>query len=126
MKKIPTTILFAAIFLLLLSKSSFAQGNLQFNQVILFDIAASGTQAITVPAGKVWKIESVSMGSTSSNADIFLRNASAIAIAHFSGPATANTAIYPYWLPTSFTGSFVNNHPSFRCSISIIEFNVVP
>src|SRR5687768_11527759 len=33
-----------------------AQGNLQFNQIILYDLAGSAIQNITVPPGKVWKI----------------------------------------------------------------------
>jgi hypothetical protein len=103
-----------------------AQGNLQFNQVILFDIAISGSQVINVPAGKVWKIESVGMGSSGSAPDIFLRNSAAQNICHFAAPGSTVAASLPYWLPASFTGSFLNNNPSFRCSISILEFNVVP
>ena len=33
-----------------------AQGNLQFNQVLLVDVTLAGN-AVTVPAGKVWKVE---------------------------------------------------------------------
>lgn len=37
----------------------FAQGNLQFNQVIRPSVSGLGTtQSFVVPAGKVWKIES--------------------------------------------------------------------
>ena len=120
-------ILFSAIFFCLcFSKTSFSQGNLQFNQVILYDIAISGTQVITVPAGKVWKIESTSMGSIGSAADIFLRNSTATNIGHFSASTSVASAVYPFWLPAAFAGSFVNNNTSFRCCISIIEFNIVP
>ena len=121
--------LFSSLFLFVMlcfSKTSIAQGNLQFNQVILYDLAISGTQAINVPAGKVWKIESTSMGSTGTAADIFLKNSAAANIGHFSAASAAASAVYPFWLPAAFTGSFVNNNPSFRCCISIIEFNVVP
>jgi hypothetical protein len=103
-----------------------AQGNLQFNQVIFYDIAISGTQNITVPAGKVWKIESVSMGSSGSAPSIFLRNSSVQNIAFFSAPYNSVTASFPFWLPTGFTGSFANNSPSYRCCVSILEFNIIP
>ncbi len=47
--------LLAGLFGLFSSVGLFAQGNLQFNQVLVIN-AQSGTQ--TVPAGKVWKITS--------------------------------------------------------------------
>jgi hypothetical protein len=125
MKKNHILFLFVALFVFGVSKTSLAQGNLQFNQVILLDIAGAGTQAVSVPAGKVWKIESVSMGSSGSTPSVFLRNSGLVNIAHFSTSSSVS-ATYPFWLPSGFTGSFLNNYPSTRCTISIIEFNVVP
>jgi hypothetical protein len=53
MKKIIT------ITILLFSMASYAQGNLQFNRVRTFTGNASGYIVLdTVPAGKIWKIES--------------------------------------------------------------------
>lgn len=124
MKKILTPFLFAAILIFGFSKSSSAQGNLQFNQVILLDIPFNSVQNISVPAGKVWKIESAGSGSSSSNG-VYLRNASATAIAYFA-TANVSSSPYPYWLPSGFIGSFQNIHPSLRMTVSIIEFNVVP
>lgn len=49
--------LFAALFFV---SQSFAQGNLQFNQVIKIS-----NTAMTVPAGKVWKIESYQQSNVS-------------------------------------------------------------
>ena len=53
--------------LLAISATSFAQGNLQFNQVITdaqtFSLGTGGTantSLLTVPADKVWKVESIS------------------------------------------------------------------
>lgn len=118
-------IFFSIIALLLLATVVKAQGNLQFNQVILLDIATAATQAITVPANKVWKIESVGTG-TSSNPNVELRNSSAVSIAHFASmTGTGATASYPFWLPAGFSGSFINFNSARSC-ISIIEFNVVP
>ena len=64
------TFLFIAI-----SAASFAQGNLQFNQVLNFDYSSgfvSGygneiLETITVPIGKVWKITAASSHGTSYN-----------------------------------------------------------
>ncbi len=123
-KNILAPVLLVALFIIGFSRSSFAQGNLQFNQVILLDIPANSVQNIAVPAGKVWKIESTGSGSSSANG-VYLRNASAVAIAYL-GPMSVSTSVYPYWLPSGFNGSFQNFHPSLRMSVSIIEFNVVP
>lgn len=126
MKKNHILLFFAAVFVLGFSKASFAQGNLQFSQVIILDIGFSGIEAITIPAGKVWKIESVSMGSSGSSPSVYLRNSSGANIAYFSSSGSTNTATLPYWLPSGFVGSLINNYSAFRASISIIEFNVVP
>ena len=50
---------------LLLSINLFSQGILQFNQVLILDATVAGN-AVTIPAGKVWKIESVAMTSNNS------------------------------------------------------------
>lgn len=67
MKKV---ILSLACLLLMAVTGSFAQGNLQFNQAIKLDIVGApivgsgsnyvqiANQMVTIPAGKVWKIES--------------------------------------------------------------------
>jgi hypothetical protein len=123
MKKIITA--FAIIFCVaFFAQESKAQGNLQFNQIIFYDIVFNGTQNFTVPAGKVWKIESVGTGSTSST-PLYLRNAGGVAIAHFNSSGYSS-ASFPYWLPPGFAGTFANIHPSIRATVSIIEFNVVP
>ncbi len=58
MKKIIT------ITILLFSMASYAQGNLQFNQVLTYTGSLNNTQQIsatyTVPVGKIWKIKYVS------------------------------------------------------------------
>lgn len=114
---------FVVIFcLLVLADKSYAQGNLQFNQVILYDMASGGTQAITVPAGKVWKIETASTYNGSS-AGISLRNAAAQPIGTLSTTTAASN--YPLWLPSGFSGSLFNNAAGRSC-VSIIEFNVIP
>lgn len=106
------------------SKQAIAQGNLQFNQVILFTVPLNTTVAFSVPAGKVWKIESVGMGGTSSSS-LLLRDAGSNVITYFTG--ANNNAALPFWLPSSFNGSFQSTGTNpYRDVISIIEFNIVP
>ena len=119
MKKI--LILSAFIFCFSFAK---AQGNLQFNQVIMYDMAGSAAQAITIPAGKVWKIESVG-NSGVTNPAIYLRNAAAQPFCFLGYATSTYAAQLPFWLPSGFTGSFLNGNASRGC-VSIIEFNVVP
>lgn len=119
--------------------SSYAQGNLQFNQVKLVS-----TQE-TVPAGKVWKVESViyniaptatgyqsGAGSCSSNS----YESTAIEVAGVptkvgqgTQPASYSNLVYthsytilPLWLPagTNLSGGTCLN------KISVIEFNIIP
>lgn len=116
----------AALALLLLCVSFVkAQGNLQFNQILLIDLGPVSTYNINVPPGKVWKIESAATYN-GSNSGILLRNAAAQTIGVFSGSNTNATSCFPFWLPSAFSGSFVNNSSAGRVSLSIIEFNVIP
>jgi hypothetical protein len=105
---------------------SFSQSGIQFLGVKHIEIAAGGTVSVSIAQGKVYKIESVSMGSTGSSPAILLKNSSSQNIAFFSSPVNASSASYPYWLPSLFTGTFVNNNPNYRCSISITEYSVSP
>ncbi len=130
MKTIRTLVIASFIFIGAgFSKKSFAQGNLQFNQVILYDIPGNTSQSITVPAGKVWKIESASTSHPCNS--IYLLNSSGQYIAQLYIPGNANLSssslTLPYWLPSSFSGSFrVGDNCVNRGSVSIIEFNVIP
>ena len=106
-----------------------ADTTLSFSKVILYDIgftSMTNTQSFTVPAGKVWKIESVSMGSSGSPPAIFLRNSTPLNIAFFANPVSTASASFPFWLPSGFSGSFLNNNPSYRCSVSISEYTKTP
>lgn len=107
-----------------ISKTVSAQGNLQFNQVILYDVASAGIQAISIPVGKVWKIESV--GNAASSSQSFnLRNSAVQTIAYLGNPGSTAMMPLPFWLPAGFVGS-IQNVSSQRGIMSIIEFNVVP
>ena len=125
---------------------SYTQGNLQFNQV---KIISNTDPSQTVPAGKVWKIESV----FSEGGDTYAMGASGTVYAHFSacGLASFNFQNYgrylsinnipvafgihsagsqmtnlPIWLPSGTT--ICTCIPSYICArgYSVIEFNIVP
>jgi len=120
------TALAASLALLFCVKTGAAQTGLEFSKVIFYDIPADSVRTVSVPAGKVWKIESVAMGSTGSVPSVLLRNASVQNIAFFASPASTASANYPYWLPAGFSGTFLNNSHSYRCSVSITEYSYTP
>ena len=127
------TFLFVAI-----SATSFAQGNLQFNQVLNFDypsVYVIGSdneilETITVPIGKVWKITAASSHGTSYSGI----SQSALAVnSHFlwfqsnSSSFIMNT---PFWLSSGIHEFKVFNQYSsgqeISSAISVIEFNIIP
>ena len=93
------------------SSASFAQGNLQFNQVIVIDATGIGASH-TVPVGKVWKIEAAT---PVLNGIVYLNN---------TVLATGNTNNTPFWLPANYTSNISSSGGIGK--VSIIEFNVVP
>jgi hypothetical protein len=127
MKTIRVFILLAVITLSAgLFNEAAAQGNLQFNQVVLLTIPLNTTVTFNVPAGKVWKIESVGAGGSSSTA-LILKDSGGNNIAYFIGANTGINAVLPFWLPSGFSGSFQSTGTNpYRDVVSIIEFNVVP
>ena len=94
-----------------------AQGNLQFNQVLTLD-ANVGGNAVTVPAGKVWKIESVAFSNNNAYFQIQWGG-----VNYFVLNNTTPYANLPFWLPSNESVSLVAN---VNAKVSIIEFNVVP
>ena len=94
-----------------------AQGNLQFNQVLNLDASTTGT-AYNIPAGKVWKIESVGLSSNSAYFQIQYSG-----VNYFIVNNSSPYSNLPYWLPGSINVTFVGSAPA---KVSIIEFNVVP
>jgi hypothetical protein len=104
-------------FFLLLSIDLFSQGNLQFNQVLVLDAPVAGNQ-VTVPAGKVWKIESVAMASN--NAYFQIQWAG---LSYFIVNTSSGYNNMPFWLPSNATITLLGSSAT---KVSIIEFNVVP
>jgi hypothetical protein len=111
------------IALFFVASTSFAQGNLQFNQVItgagqlLFNQSSS---VYTVPTGKAAKIEAInSNGSGNSNLSAVFNT--------FEIPILDSK--FPIWLKAgdTFKVKGTNNDGfSYRYVYSIIEFNIIP
>ena len=93
-----------SILAIVISSSSFAQGDLQFNQVINYEnsIYCSNNSCVfgtvTVPAGKVWKIESCSYSafgypiSGSAGQSVFINGNTIYSVIN------TNTNYFPLWL----------------------------
>jgi len=120
------TFLFVLVLFILGSYN--AQGNLQFNQVLLLNATANNTAQWTVPAGKTWKIET--MGSYSSTMYVYLNNSIAF---EYIGDYNNNFGAYyrgsdapALWIPSgTVLGHSSSNGSAFRY-FSILEFNIVP
>ena len=119
------------------SATCFAQGNLQFNQVLNFDysaiVPASGDVSVgtlTVPPDKVWKITAAS----SIGSSLTLKDKTMIVVNNHTISAARSTGISnntPYWLSsgTSNQIKLFNLYASGQTilgSISVLEFNLVP
>jgi hypothetical protein len=117
----------------------YSQGNLQFNQVLTFtgSIGVIGPNAVTspiqtVPAGKVWKIESVgglASNQSSGNVRFGIQINTGISIVYWNNLIDQN--ICPIWLKTNDNLQFYYHNPSTNaqtCSyiISVVEFNIIP
>lgn len=105
------------ISLLFLGLEVFGQGNLQFNQVLILDAPTAGNQ-VTVPAGKVWKIESVAMASNNAYFQIQWAGLNYFVLNTSSGYNNL-----PFWLPANASVTLVGSSST---KVSIIEFNIVP
>ena len=121
-----------------------AQGNLQFNQVIVQDFTAtisSWTTAtvgtITVPAGKVWKVEHADLWRQNSlrqtydhEYSLFINNILIHRAKGSTGSGNNYTDRLPVWLPAGTYSIIISNEDSsskdFVADINAIEFNVTP
>ena len=122
--------------LLFVTKGVFAQGNLQFNQVLTYNGAigtylglSSLSATYTVPTGKVWKIETKSITSSSLTFLINGRTFRDVEV-RYSGFGSGTMVFYsisnPIWLKA---GDYINFNSTAYVDdyfISIIEYNIVP
>jgi hypothetical protein len=108
-------------FLFVLQTSLKAQGNLQFNQVLNVEFPSTGT-TVTVPAGKVWKLENCMITSVNFYACMSINGTVYYMRQHNTSSSAWDN--FPFWLAEGKTVTF-----GAGCSpgiMSIIEFNVVP
>jgi hypothetical protein len=115
-------IIFIALFFFL--TTSFSQGNLQFNQVIsetgILANQSTGSTILTVPVGKVWKIESL-LSSSYSSVYIKINNLP------MDCYATYYAMQFPFWLSSNKTIQIQSTSSNpINYFISIIEFNIIP
>lgn len=126
---------FALFLFILLSGFSFAQGNLQFNQVRYFPFTLTQVSttvydetilSVTVPTGKVLKIESMACGRYVASVNTYGGQAG-----FEINQRTVSQSVLPLWLPAG-TYSFgmmsqvMTVGYYYTGYISAIEFNVVP
>lgn len=95
----------------------FAQGNLQFNQVLTYNGNNTTSAIWTVPVGKVWKIESVLMVNFSGTSTFRVNNT----IALYNSNNTQ-----PIWLKSGDNCQFSMSTAGNTYFLSIVEFNVIP
>lgn len=123
----------------------FSQGNLQFNQVILWKLNSQSLYpnnnnydiqgTLTIPQGKVWRIDAASYYATTSLFDLKLDNFLLFARKTSSGGGAINhqDIEFPIWLPSG-TYNYLARMYCANCgvqifegsSVSIIEFNIIP
>jgi len=121
--KVNNKYLITLIIGILFFNVSKAQSNLQFNQVKLV------TTVDTVPAKKVWKVESVLYSNANTNSYISL-NGTSLLVRYINYVQIGTTGVasliwemkYPFWLPAGSTLAKSTNVES----ISIIEYDIVP
>ena len=120
---------FLVIVFLGLNLLGYSQGNLQFNQALLINATANNSTQWTVPAGKVWKLES--MGVNASAVYVYFNGTMAFEYWGATG-STGNNGYArsadssPLWLPAgTVVGHYSNATTAYRW-FSILEFNIVP
>lgn len=139
-------ILGISLLLLLSILTVKAQSNLQFNKVVLVQMSyvlpntnsfQTSQQSITVPAGKIWKIESAS-GSAQGPSTNYISPTTTITLNgmnltfYNSSSGTYWQADFPIWLPEGtytlglVSSSSVLANTTITGRISGIEFNVLP
>lgn len=115
----------------LLALMIFALGGMAWGQTLQFSqVLLVSSNAQTVPAGKVWKVENI-LASSSLVVNNSIRNFSILVdntsvfvagAVEYGGPSTANQLVQPIWLPAGSTLAAGQN--VFR--VSVVEFTVLP
>ncbi len=97
------------------------QYNLQMNQVINLEFTSAGT-TVTVPAGKIWKIENCLITSINNYACMVMNGTTYYLRQHNTSSSAWDN--FPFWIGEGKTVTFGGNCSSGM--LSILEFNLIP
>lgn len=119
-----------AILFLFVFNAVFSQGNLQFNQVLNLEVTCCTPTSYTVPAGKVWKIESAVSANQYYPVRITNLNGKSLN-GHICKDSNASYGVFPiilpFWVSSNSTIQFNNgSNNGEKGFVSVIEFNIVP
>ena len=103
-----------------LSMGAYAQGNLQFNQVLTFTLTEDDSNVYTVPAGKVAKITAATLYLSGSLSSFVMING--IKPAGFSGD---KDQLNGAWLKAGDVISFDIYYADRPVFLSLIEYNII-
>lgn len=130
---------------LIVTNLFFSQGNLQFNQVILWKLNSQSVSSnnyyysvqgtLTVPQGKVWRIDAASYYGVAPWWDLRIDNFLLFARKQSSGGVLIyhQDIEFPIWLPSgtyNYLASMNSSSGGLQTyegsSVSIVEFNIIP
>jgi|694.fasta_scaffold74672_2 hypothetical protein len=119
-------ILLSVFFAVLTCNLLQAQGSLQFNEVKLLT-ATSNNTTFTVPANKVWKVETAGVSSNSSAyLSISINGSSYWLTPNWNNVDQGRYQLrLPLWLPAGTAVSLPFSTSDTRM-ISVLEFNIIP
>ena len=109
-----------------LSMGAYAQGNLQFNQVLTFNIIADESNVYTVPVGKVAKITTATMYiySPTSSSVLFI-NGFPPGNLNFNNSEQDDTRLNGAWLKAGDVIDAQVTNSDRPIFLSIIEYNII-
>lgn len=130
---------FLLLITMLCSVAVYAQSNLQFSQVLTYsgrlananNAGGDSSSAWTVPAGKVWKVESASAAFGYASYPVFLTvNGTKVYDIYVYNSSSSRNVYFPIWLKAGDSARIVEYYPSNSYFtdyfISIVEFNLTP
>jgi hypothetical protein len=111
----------------------YGQGSLQFNQVLTLENSTNSCLVCwSVPAGKVWKVNSISTNSDGvmslyvNNRELGYMMGSVFSTNSSSYWGNRWGVPFPFWLPGGASLGFSNAGSNRNTTFFVIEFNVIP
>jgi hypothetical protein len=119
-----------SLFLIFGVSQLWSQGNLQFNQILNLEVTCCSPTSYTVPAGKVWKIESAVSANQYYPVRITNMNGRSLN-GHICKDANSSYGVFPivlpFWVAPSTVIQFnTGSNNGEKGYVSIIEFNIIP